>query len=69
MLASETLYYLDDRPITDVERRCLKAFEAGGKEAEAEVRKEAELEMRAKLRCGVERNKQLEDDSKVERKR
>ena len=39
VLASETLYYLDDRCITELERRCIKAREEGGKEAETEVRK------------------------------
>ena len=68
ILACPTLFYLDDRPINDLERRVVFAFETGGKEAEAEVRKEAELEMRAKLRCGYERNKVLEDDSRAERK-
>jgi len=68
VLASPTLFYLDDRPINDIERRCIVAFETGGKDAEAEVRKEAELEMRAKLRCGYERNKVIEDDSRAERK-
>ena len=69
VLASETLYYLDDRPITDLERRCIKAYEEGGKEAEAEVRRQAEIENRKKLTCGYERNKQIEDESRVERKK
>ena len=69
VLASETLYYLDDRPITELERRCIKAFEEGGKEAETEVRRQAEIEHRNKLRCGYERNKQIEDESRVERKK
>ena len=56
VLASPTLYYLDDRPITDLERRRIIAFEEGGKEAEDKVRQEAEQEYRAKLRCGYERN-------------
>lgn len=33
------------------------------------MRAEAEAEYRAKLRCGYERNKTLEDDSRVERKK
>ena len=39
VLASSTLYYLDDRPITELERKCILAFEEGGKEAETEVRR------------------------------
>ena len=69
VLASETLYYLDDRPITELERRCIKAREEGGKEAETEVRRQAEIEHRNKLRCGYERNKQIEDESRIERKK
>lgn len=69
VIASSTLYYLDDRPITDLERKCILAFEEGGKEAENKVRKEAEAEHRAKLRCGYERNKVIEDESRVERKK
>jgi len=69
VLVSETLYFLDDRPITDLERRCIKAREEGGKEAEDEVRKQSELEYRNKLRAGFERNKQIEDESRVERKK
>lgn len=65
VLASETLYYLDDRRISDIERRCIKAFEEGGKEAEVAVRKQAEIEYRNKLRSGYERNKKLEEESKV----
>lgn len=42
VLASSTLYYLDDRPITELERRVILAFEEGGKEAELKVRQEAE---------------------------
>ena len=42
VLACPTLYYLDDRPITDLERRRIIAFEEGGKEAEDKVRQEAE---------------------------
>ena len=68
VLASDTLYYLDDRCITELERRCVRAREEGGKEAEDEVRRQAEIEHRNKLRCGYERNKQIEDESKVERK-
>ena len=69
VLASETLWFLDDRPITELERKVAKAFEEGGKEAEAEVRKQAEIDFRNKLRCGYERNKKIEDESKIERKR
>ena len=69
MLASPTLSYLDDRPISDIERRRVLAFEEGGKEAEDKVRQEAEQQYRALLRCGYERNKQLEDESKIERKK
>lgn len=68
VLASDTLYYLDDRPITELERKCIKAYEEGGKEAEAEVRRQAEIEFRNKLRCGFEKNKQIEDESRIERK-
>ena len=34
------LYYLDDRPINEVERAGITAFKEGGKEAEAKVRDE-----------------------------
>ena len=34
------LYYLDDRPITEIERAGIEAFKEGGKEAEAKVRDE-----------------------------
>lgn len=69
VLASSSLYFLDDRPITDLERRCAVALEEGGKEAETAVRKQAEIEHRNKLRMGYERNKQIEDESRVERKK
>ena len=69
IIASPTLYYFDDRPINELERHCVLAFEEGGKEAEDKVRKAAELEYRAKLRCGFERNKTIEDESKIERKK
>ncbi len=69
VLACPTLYYLDDRPITDLERRVIVAFEEGGKEAELKVRQEAEQIYRNNLRCNVDRNRKLEDDSKVERKK
>ena len=69
VLASETLYFLDDRPITELERRCVKAFEEGGKEAETEVRKQAEIEYRNRLRCGYDKNQRLEDESRIERKK
>lgn len=38
-LACPTLYFLDDRPITDLDRRCIVALAEGGKEAETEVRR------------------------------
>ena len=57
VLASKTLYFFDDRPITEPERKCMLAFEEGGKEAEAEVRRQAELEFRRKISSGYERNK------------
>ena len=57
VLASKTLYFFDDRPITELERKCMLAFEEGGKEAEAEVRRQAELEFRRKISSGYERNK------------
>lgn len=69
IVASPTLYWFDDRCINELERRCIMAFEEGGKEAEAEVRKEAEIAYRNKIRCGYERNKQIEDEAKVERKK
>ena len=69
IIASPTLYYFDDRPINPGERRVVEAFEQGGVEAETQVRAELEAEMRAKLRCGYERNKEIEDDSKIERKK
>ena len=56
-VAVPTLFYLDDRPITELERRRVMAFETGGKEAEDLVRQEAEVEYRAKLRCGYVKNK------------
>ena len=34
------LYYLDDRPITEIERAGIEAFKEGGKEAEMKVRDE-----------------------------
>lgn len=69
IIACPTLYYLDDRPISELDRRCILAFEEGGKEAETKVREEAAAEYRAKLRCGYERNKTIEDESRVERKK
>ena len=69
VLASRTLYFLDDRPITELERKCAVALEEGGKEAETAVRKQAEIEHREKLRMGYEKNKQVEDESRVERKK
>ena len=69
VLASPTLFYLDDRPITELERKRILAFEEGGKEAEDKVRQEAEADYRAKLRCGYERNKKIEDESRIERKK
>ena len=68
-LASPTLYYLDDRAITELDRRLVLAFEEGGKEAELVVRKAAELEHYNKLRCGYVRNQKIEDESVVERKK
>ena len=69
IIASETLYFLDDRPITELERKCVKAFEEGGKEAETAVRQQAEIEYRNKLRCGYDKNQRLEDESRIERKK
>jgi len=68
-VASETLYYLDDRHITEMERKRVLAFETGGKEAEDKVREEAGLEYRSMLRCGYERNQKVEDESRIERKK
>ena len=36
----EKLYYLDDRPVTEIERAGIQAFKEGGKEAEMKVRDE-----------------------------
>jgi len=69
VLACPTLYYLDDRPINEWERKRIIAFEEGGKEAEDKVRAEAESQYRANLRCGYERNKKIEDESRIERKK
>lgn len=38
VLHSPTLYFLDDRPITELERKVIMAFAEGGKEAELKVR-------------------------------
>ncbi len=69
VLACKTLYYLDDRQITDVERRCIEAFEEGGKEAEDAVRKQAEQDYRNQLRCGIDHGKKIEDETREERKK
>jgi len=69
VLHSPTLHYLDDRPITELERKRILAYEEGGKEAEDAVREEANKEYRDKLRCGYDRNRQLEEESRIERKK
>ena len=69
VLASKTLYYFDDRPISEVERKCIEAFEEGGKEAEDAVRKKAAADHRALLTCGMERNKKLDEEGRAERKK
>lgn len=38
MFQNKKLYYLDDRPITEAERKGVEAFKEGGKEAEMAVR-------------------------------
>ena len=37
---NKKLYYLDDRPITEIERKGVEAFKEGGKDAEMKVRAE-----------------------------
>lgn len=37
---NKKLYYLDDRPITEMERKGIEAFKEGGKDAEMKVRAE-----------------------------
>ena len=68
VLACKTLYYLDDRPISETERKCIEAFAEGGKEAEEAVRKKAGEEYRAMLRCGIDHGKRIEDATREERK-
>jgi len=62
------LYYLDDRPITEIERAGIEAFKTGGKEAEIAAR-DAIIKARHQSNLNATRklSKQM-DESKQERK-
>ena len=62
------LYYLDDRPITEIERAGIEAFKVGGKEAEAKVRDEISKAAIKKHLPSVKKLTEQMNEAKVARK-
>jgi hypothetical protein len=62
------LYYLDDRPIFEIERLCADAFARGGKEEEDRVREEFKYRQAHNLKTQIERDRKWEEDGKIAHK-
>lgn len=67
-IALKNLYYLDDRPVFEIERLAADAWAKGGAEAEAEARKAYQDKKNAEMRSITQRGRELTEEGKKRRK-